>query len=69
MSGDTETFFSMLSPTEWGTRAPEFVGSYLLEHDMSYTRLQDLGRRPHVDPQLLGLSAAGSAQLLSLGPA
>jgi hypothetical protein len=69
LSGAEETFVSMLSPAEWGPRAPEHVGSYKLEHDMSYTRLEDLGRKAPLDPQLLGLPAAAACRnLLPLGP-
>jgi hypothetical protein len=33
-----ESFFSMLSPLEWGGAAPnEFLGSYRLENDYSWT--------------------------------
>lgn len=33
-----QTFFSMLSPTDWGGRSPQaFLGSYRLESDYSWT--------------------------------
>jgi len=35
---DGSNYFSMLGPEEWGGRAPhEFLGSYRLENDMSWT--------------------------------
>jgi hypothetical protein len=36
--GDGESFFSMLSPADWGGRPPyAFLGSYRLEPDYSWT--------------------------------
>lgn len=38
-------YFSMLSPDEWGGKPPhEFVGSYRLENDMSWTPLEEIGK-------------------------
>lgn len=35
-----EHFFSMLSPLEWGGKPPnEYVDSYRLEYDMSWTQV------------------------------
>ncbi len=35
---DGQRYFSMLSPQEWGDKPPhEFLGSYRLENDMSWT--------------------------------
>ena len=55
----------MLSPLEWG-KHPEHLGSYYLEHDMSYTRVEDMGKRSKADPVLLGLPANMSRAVLSL---
>ena len=30
----------MISPEEWGSACPEYVGGYRLEFDMSWTELQ-----------------------------
>ncbi len=39
-SAGRDLYFSMLSPTEWGPKAPHaFEGSYRLELDMSFTRV------------------------------
>jgi hypothetical protein len=64
--GSEEHFFSMLSPAEWGSACPTHVASYYLEHDMSYTRLEDRGRRPPIDATLLGLNGTAASGLLSL---
>ncbi len=40
---DGGLYFSMLSAKEWGASPPHrFVGSYRLENDMSWTRLEDV---------------------------
>ncbi|XP_031552629.1 uncharacterized protein C1orf50 homolog [Actinia tenebrosa] len=40
------TYFSMLSPQEWGPSCPhEFLGAYQLEADMSWTKAEDIARR------------------------
>ncbi|MBK1702074.1 DUF2452 domain-containing protein [Thiococcus pfennigii] len=40
---DGRTFFSMLSPTDWGETPPHaFVGSYRLENDYSWTPAERL---------------------------
>lgn len=36
---DAKLYWSMLSPEEWGTPPDEFQGSYRLELDMSFTRV------------------------------
>lgn len=42
--GDETTYFSMLSPKEWGGEPPHsFVGSYRLESDMSWTPVEEIG--------------------------
>ena len=39
-------YFSMLSPQEWGDRCPhKHLGSYRLEHDHSWTSLEEVERR------------------------
>ncbi|XP_030363991.1 uncharacterized protein C1orf50 homolog [Strigops habroptila] len=40
-----QRYFSILSPKEWGTSPHEFLGAYKLQHDMSWTPLEDLERR------------------------
>lgn len=43
-SGDV-LYFSMLSPEEWGAKPPhEFIGSYRLENDMSWTPVEEIGK-------------------------
>ena len=38
--------FSMLAPSDWGGTPPhEFLGSYRLEHDMSWTSADEIGGR------------------------
>ena len=40
------TYFSMLSPEDWQGKAPhEFVGSYRLENDMTWTDISDNDRK------------------------
>ena len=41
----TKEFMSMVSPAEWGASGPEFVAGYRLEHDMSWTHLDNLDKR------------------------
>lgn len=44
---DGTRFFSMLSPQEWGSKAPhEHLGSYRLGADMSFTDVNDLDDGP-----------------------
>merc|ERR1712242_695857 len=40
-----EEFLSMISPEEWGSACPEYVGGYRLEFDMSWTELQDCDKK------------------------
>lgn len=72
--GGEETFFSMLSPNEWGFKGGkcpyEYLNSYRLEHDMSWTpveRIVERDNRRKFCPSLLGLTDAqavtGSSQL------
>lgn len=38
-------YFSMLSPEEWDGKPPhQFVGSYRLENDMSWTPVEEIGK-------------------------
>eukprot|EP00056_Hartaetosiga_gracilis_P002721 m.56137 g.56137 ORF g.56137 m.56137 type:complete len:192 (+) comp11176_c0_seq1:159-734(+) len=64
-SGDT--YFSMLSPSEWGSSLKdEFVGSYRLEFDMTWTpedKIQEREQRRQFDASLLGVSKQQSAAL------
>lgn len=40
---DEELYFSMLSPQEWGQRCPhDYLGSFRLEADMSWTASEDI---------------------------
>jgi len=42
---DGSRYFSMLSPQEWGGEPPhEFIGSYRLESDMSWTPVEEIGK-------------------------
>jgi hypothetical protein len=54
---DGRTFFSMLSPTDWGGKAPHpFIGSYRLETDYSWTSAEGAERTDdtgHLVGQLL----------------
>lgn len=58
-----ESYWSMLSPTEWGLSAPEqeYEGAFRLEHDMSWTPWERMEQRSHELAQLHGLLAADSA--------
>ena len=50
---DDRTLWSMLSPREWGSRPPhEFVGSFRLEADQSWTPLDQTPRGSDVDAML-----------------
>ncbi|CAI4221986.1 unnamed protein product [Auanema sp. JU1783] len=42
-----EKYFSMLSPEEWGSddKASEYLGSFRLEYDRSWTPLEDVEKR------------------------
>ena len=40
-----ELYFSMLSPVEWGEPPHEFVGSYRLEADLSWTPAEEIPAR------------------------
>ncbi|EDV24186.1 expressed hypothetical protein [Trichoplax adhaerens] len=43
---DGTTYFSMLSPEEWGTGCPhEFIESYRLEHDLTWTVSHEFEKR------------------------
>ena len=37
--GDSDTYFSLLSPEEWGITPHPHLGSYKLENDLSWTRV------------------------------
>lgn len=39
-----DDYFSLLSPEEWGAPPHEFVGSFTLNEDMSWTRIDDFSR-------------------------
>ena len=44
--GEDSLYFSMLSPQDWsGTPPHDFVGSYRLESDMSWTPVEEIGKR------------------------
>ena len=43
---DESCYFSMLSPDDWGKQCPhKHVGSYKLEHDHSWTLLEEVEKR------------------------
>lgn len=47
---EKETYFSMLSPKDWRGKAPhEFIGSYRLEVDMSWTPVDEIDKRDEED--------------------
>jgi len=60
--GIDETFFSMLSPLEWLNNPPdEYLNSYRLEYDMSWTQVDKIKVRDEkrrFNPVMLGLTAA-----------
>ncbi len=49
---DGARYWSMLSPDEWGTPPDAFEGSYRLEVDMTWTRVEDLEARDTIDEPL-----------------
>jgi hypothetical protein len=51
--GDDDAYFSMLSPMDWGKAPHEFVGSFRLETDMSWTPAGQSG--PENTEELLAL--------------
>ncbi len=56
---DGSSYFSMLSPADWGARAPHpFVGSFRLEPDMSWTPAGATG--PQSVEELRALTGLGS---------
>lgn len=65
-SDATESYFSMISPNEWMRAMPdEFVQSYRLEYDMSWTALDDItarDKRRQLDPVLLGITTAANPE-------
>lgn len=62
-----DTYFSMLSPAEWGGAHPdEFLESYRLEHDMSWTPFAQTAARDarrNFDADLLGVQRSDATQL------
>ncbi|MEY6431099.1 DUF2452 domain-containing protein [Thioalkalicoccus limnaeus] len=57
---DGRTFFSLLSPRDWGGQAPdEFVGSYRLEADYSWTPAERLGDADETGAMIDGLLRIG----------
>eukprot|EP00054_Salpingoeca_dolichothecata_P012389 m.68745 g.68745 ORF g.68745 m.68745 type:complete len:210 (-) comp19922_c0_seq1:37-666(-) len=71
-TGKEIPYFSMLSPQEWGKKTPdEFVDSYRLNYDMSWTKLEDIAAKDaksRLDPQLLGFTKQDVKQdVLALG--
>ena len=57
--GEDAEYFSMLSPSEWAGRLQdEYLGSFRLEHDRSWTPLDKIAERDaryRFNPQLLGV--------------
>lgn len=55
-----ERYFSMLSPEDWGQRAPHsHEGSYRLEADMGWTRASEIAERDLERQRARGLLGAG----------
>ena len=65
-NGDGTTFFSMLSPEDWHGAPPhEFLGSYRLEPDYSWTPAEGAARPDDTGElvrQLLGIGGLGRGQ-------
>lgn len=69
-----QTYFSMLSPEEWGTGAcaHSYLGSYRLEHDQTWTaveKLQEVSNNLKWARNLVESSGTKRADLLSIGSA
>jgi len=60
---DGATYFSMLTPQEWGGKPPhEFIGSYRLENDMSWTpaeQAEQPDESREIVARLLGVDSPG----------
>ena len=56
-----ENYFSMIGPNEWKQDPPDqYIGSYRLEYDMSWTKQEDIEKKEakrNIDPNLLGLQS------------
>ena len=69
---EEESYFSMIGPAEWGRnqkKASQWIASYHLGYDLSYTKTDDLSKRSKIDPNLLGLTKYSGDQLFqALGP-
>ena len=56
-----ENYFSMIGPNEWKQGPPdEYIGTYRLEYDMSWTKQEDIAKKEAkriIDPYLLGLQS------------
>lgn len=67
--GEDDEYFSMLSPAEWGSRlSDEYLGSYRLEPDRSWTPLEKVAERDaryQFNPKLLGIDR-GEAEKLAI---
>lgn len=68
-------YLSILSPEEWGAACPhEFLGSYRLEYDQSWTEMKDLEKRDRenaiidkiCNSQLAIASGSSTAEMLGL---
>ena len=64
---DGSTYFSMLSPRDWGSSCPhQFLGSYRLEHDQSWTPEEQIDERSRditaIDRAIHSHSAIGYIQ-------
>ena len=49
---DGASYWSMLSPEEWGTPPDAFVSSYRLEADMTWTPVDDVDQRDTLEAPL-----------------
>jgi hypothetical protein len=59
---DGSQWFSLFGPDEWRTGAPDFVASYRLEADMSFTDLKDLVEEAEIDREELRAFLASRAR-------
>ncbi|CAI2324203.1 unnamed protein product [Caenorhabditis sp. 36 PRJEB53466] len=65
--GSTDKYFSMLAPDEWGQsqKKEEFVGSYRLEYDRSWTPVAEMNRKDEEIARLQQLLQRGGTARLT----
>uniref|UniRef100_A0A1I7TNT1 Uncharacterized protein n=2 Tax=Caenorhabditis tropicalis TaxID=1561998 RepID=A0A1I7TNT1_9PELO len=63
--GSVEKYFSMLAPNEWGyqEKKEEFLGSYRLEYDRSWTPVAEMDRKDEEVARLQQILQRGPARL------